>query len=150
MEKGYLKLFILLLCILLISACSSAEKIQHIEVFVTKTTETTGYKKVNAITSIEDGKNYIKTDIKAVEDFYDADGTYIKTKIIHSYFNKSKVTRAEEGEERKEELHKPSTILLPDDVLDQDPNIEHFNLDNMTKEEKEKVKEHVLSFMDVL
>ncbi|WP_449442780.1 hypothetical protein [Ureibacillus acetophenoni] len=45
---------------------------------------------------------------------------------------------------RTKELQKPSTILIPDE------NIEHFKLDNMTEEEKEQVKEHVLSFMDKL
>ncbi len=143
---------LLLLSIFLLSACSNVEKVQHIEVFVIETLEqngegffeTTGYKKVNSITSIEEGKNHIKTDIKAIEDFYDTEGNYLRTEIMHSSFNKSNVTQAEDGENRKEELQEPSTILIPDE------NIEQFKLDNMSKEDKEKVKEHVLSFMDKL
>ncbi|UVI29230.1 hypothetical protein [Paenibacillus spongiae] len=137
--------------IFLLSACSNMGKIQHIEVFVAEISErndegffvTTGYKKVNAITTIEEGKNHIKTDIKAIEDFYNIEGNYIKTEIIHSNFSKSNVTLAEDGDSRKEVLQEPSTILIPDD------KIEHFQLENMTEEEKEKVKVHVLSFMDI-
>ncbi|WP_438313631.1 hypothetical protein [Sporosarcina sp. FA9] len=150
--KSNLFMSVLILSVFIFSACSNVEKVQHIEVFVTETSEqnnevffeSTGYKKVNSITSIEEGKNHIKTDIKAIEDFYDTKGNYIRTEIIHSSFNKSNVTQAEDGENRKEELQEPSTILIPD------KNFEQFKLDNMTNEEKEKVKEHVLSFMDML
>lgn len=143
---------LLIVSIFLLNACSNVQKVQHIEVFVTETSEqndegffeTTGFKKVNSITSIEEGKNHVKTDIKAIEDIYDTDGKYIRTEIIHSNFNKSNVTQVEGGENRKEELQEPSTILIPDE------SIELFKLDNISKEDKEKVKEHVLSFMDML
>ncbi|GAA0440860.1 hypothetical protein GCM10008983_17440 [Lentibacillus halophilus] len=145
-----LHLFILTVCVL--SSCSHAEKTQHIEVFVTETSEqnaegfseTTGYKKVNSITNIEESTNDIKTDIKAVEDYYDTERNYIRTEIIHSNYNKSYNTKAEDGDDLKKVIHKPSTILIPD------KNIEHFKLDDMTKEEKEKVKEHVLNLMDMV
>ena len=141
-----------LFSIYLLSACSNAEKYQHIEVFMIETSEQnnegifekTGYKKINSITTIEEGKNHIKTDIKAVEDFYDIDGKYIKTAILHYTYEKSKVTLVEKGEDKKGELQEPSTILI------RETNVDYFQLDNMTDEEKEKVKEHVLSFMDKL
>ncbi len=143
---------LLIVSIFYLNACSSVEKIQHIEVFVAETSEqddegffvTTGYKKVNSITSIEEGKHYIKTDIKSIEDFYDKEGNYLRTEIIHSTFNKSYVTQKEDAESLKEEIQKPSAILIPDE------NIELFKLDVKTKEVEEKVKEHVLSFMDML
>ncbi|MEC1716266.1 hypothetical protein [Schinkia azotoformans] len=152
LKSNFLIIGSLMISIFLLSACSNVEKVQHIEVFVTETSEqndegffeTTGYKKVNSITSIEEGKNHIKTDIKAIEDFYDTEGNYLRTEIIHSSFNKSNVTQAEDGENRKEELQEPSTVLIPNE------NIEQFKLDNVSKEDKEKVKEHVLSFMDRL
>lgn len=136
----------------LLSACSNVEKVQHIEVFVAEILEQndkgfsvkTGYKKVNAITTIEEGRNHIKTDIKAIEDFYDTEGNYLKTEIIHSNFNKSYVTLADDGDNRKGVLQEPSTILIPDD------NIEHFRLENITEQERKKVNDHVLSFMDKL
>lgn len=138
--------------ILLLSACGNVEKVEHIEVFIAETMkqndegpfENTGYKKVNAITTIEEGKNYLKTDIKANEDFYDTNGKYIKTEIKHSTFNKSHITLVEDEKIRNEELHEPSTILLPKDML------KTYQLDNLTKVEEEKVKEHVQSIMDRL
>lgn len=128
------------------------EKFQHVEVYVIEIlekndegfSEITGYKKVNAITSTEASEKYVKTDIKAIEDIYDTEGNYVRTEIIHSNFEKSYITKAEDGEDRKVEIDNPSTILIPDE------NIQHFKLDNLTKEEKEKVKEHVLSAMDML
>ncbi|RXJ04570.1 hypothetical protein DS745_04075 [Anaerobacillus alkaliphilus] len=137
----------LVLCLL--AACSSTETIEHIEVFVINTSEqnnagffgTTGYKKVNAITLIEDGKHHIKTDIKAIEDFYDINGAYLKTEIIQSKHQRSKVTLAEDGEDIKQELGQPSTILIPDDHL------QDFRLDDLTDNEKEKVRKHVLSLI---
>jgi hypothetical protein len=147
-----LKICLVTFVIFVLSACSNVEKIQHVEVFITETSEknvdgffiTNGYKKVNAITTLEEGKNLIKTDIKAIEDFYDKEGNYIKTEIIHSNYYKSKVTLSEKGDNRKESLQKPSTILMPDGVT------KHFKLENMTEKEKEQVKGHVLSFMDIL
>ena len=133
-------------------ACSNVEVTQHIEVFVTETSEEneegffekTGYKKVNSITTIEESENHIKTDIKAIEDYYDREKNYLYTKIIHSTFTKSNTTLNEDGKDLKKELQQPSTIMIPDDHL------EGFQLDHLTDEEKEKVKEHVLSFMDRL
>ena len=141
-----------LVSVFTLGACTNVEKTQHIEVYVIETleendkgfSEITGYKKVNAITITETSENHVETDIKAIEDFYDTEGNYIRTKIIHSRFDKSHITKAEDSEERKEVIQEPSTILTPVE------SIEHFELKDMTKEEEEKVKEHVLSFMDVL
>ncbi len=147
-----MKVSLLLLSVLLLSACTNTEKFEHIEVFAIETLEqneegffeTTGFKKVNAITTNEEGKNHIASDVKAITDFYDIDGNYIKTEIKHSKVNRSKVTNTEAGDERKKELKEPSTILIPNE------NIDHFRLEHMTEDEKEKVKNHVLSFMNML
>lgn len=150
--KNAIKIVFVSCVIFLLNACGNVEKVEHIEVYMAETMEQndkgfheiTGYKKVNAITTIEDSKNYVKTDIKAIEDFYDTAGKYIKTEIIHSTFNKYHITLVEEGENRREELQEQSTMLLPKDSWG------NFQLDNLTKQQEEKVKEHVLSFMDQL
>lgn len=156
---------VLIVSTFLLSACSNVEKIQHIEVFFIETSEksdeglfeTTGYKKVNAITSIEEGKNYIKTDIKSIEDFYGTERNYIETEIIHSTSTLSGVTQALNNKNRKKKLQEPSTILISDEDVENNKlknaeiegaTIEHFSLDTLTEEDKEKVKEHVLSFMN--
>lgn len=135
-----------LLSIYLLSACSNTEKGEKIEVFVIKTLEheTGDYKKVNSVLNTEESKNYIKFNLVAIEDFYDIDGNYIKTEILHSKYEKSKVTLEQNAEDKKVELQEPSTILISEN------SVKNFRgLDYMTKEEKEKVKEHVLSFIDM-
>jgi hypothetical protein len=151
-----LKLCLFAIPIFLLFACSGVEKYEYIEVFVVETMEenkaglypglyeTTGYKKVNAITYMEEGKSYIKTDDKSIEDFYDTKGNFIKSEITHSNFTTSYITNVVRGDNLKEELQKPSTILLPDDYNG------HSKSEDMTKEEKEQVKNHVLSFTNKL
>ncbi|WP_246302924.1 hypothetical protein [Paenibacillus plantarum] len=136
---------------LLVSACSHTEKYETIEVFTIETLddiqndqgifERTGYKIVNAITTIEEGKTHMKSDIKSIEDFYDMEGDYLQTEIIHSYSNKSKLLLTEEGNTLKETIKVPSTILITPD------NANHLKVNNMTQEEKVQVKEHLLAFM---
>ncbi|SFM48571.1 hypothetical protein SAMN03159341_13730 [Paenibacillus sp. 1_12] len=148
------KMCLFMFTFLLICACGQAEKYETIEVFVIETLddnqndkgmfETTGYKVVNAITIIEEGKTHIKSDVKSIEDFYDREGNYIQTEIIHSYANKSKMLLTEEGNTLKEELQEPSTILITPDYT------KNYKLQNMTQEEKARVKEHVLAFMEKL
>lgn len=150
MKWKFLRLPSLIVIIFLLSACGNVEKIQNIEVFCI---ETAGYMKVNAISSIEEGKNYIKTDIKSIEDFYDREGNYIETEITHSTSTISKVTQVLNDKNRKKKLQKPSTILISDE------DVENYKLENseiesmaleytLTEEERDKVKEHVLSFMN--
>jgi hypothetical protein len=103
-----------------------------------------GYKKVNAITMIKTSDNHMNTDVKALEDFYDIEGNYLKTVVLHSTFNKSKVTLSEEGEESTKELQEPSTILIPVDKRG------GFVLNQMTEEEKKNIKEHVLYYVEQL
>ncbi|QFF98651.1 hypothetical protein PB01_07285 [Psychrobacillus glaciei] len=150
--SSLLNLCLFTIPVFLLFACSSIEKYEHIEVFVAETMEdnkaglyeATGYQKVNAITYIEEGKTYIKTDVKSIEDFYDTKGNFIKSEITHSYFTTSYITNVVRGDNLKEELQNPSTILLPDDYKG------HSKSENMTKEEKEQVKNHVLSFTNKL
>ncbi len=103
--------------------------------------ETSGYKKVNAITytgEINEVQKQGENDIKSIEDFYDVEGNYVKTEITHVTFN------GESEEEHKGEIQEPSTILISDE------DIEDFELDNLSEEEQEKVKEHVLSIVEGL
>ncbi|WP_248512790.1 hypothetical protein [Sporosarcina sp. NCCP-2222] len=149
---------LLILSISLLFGCSKVERIQHIEAFFTETSEErenglfekNGYVRVNAITTNEEGKNYIKTDSKTIEDFYDLQGDYLNTEVKHVTTTTSKVTQTGNTKIRNKKLHQPSTILITDEDVKnfQAENtmvIEHFSLDPMTDEEKEAVKGHVLS-----
>ncbi|MBB4825028.1 hypothetical protein HNO89_002254 [Sporosarcina luteola] len=148
-------LYLLILSVFLLSACSDVEKVQHIEVFFMETSdddsfEKNGYIKVNAITSIEEGKNYTKTDSKSIEDFYDLQGNYMNTEVTHTTSTISKVTQNGKTKNRNKQLQEPATLLISDDDVESFKGkntapIEFFSLDSMTDEEKEIVKKHVLS-----
>ncbi|ACS99048.1 hypothetical protein [Paenibacillus sp. JDR-2] len=148
-----IKLFLFLCSLFLINACGSqAEEVQHVEAFGIEVLdqnaeglyEPTGYKKVNAITTTKADKNYTRVDLKTVEDFYDTGGKYIKTVITHSQGYKSNVLDSKDGFDRTEELHEPSTILIPDE------DAENFRGDQLSSDELEQLKKHVQSFMKLV
>jgi|GEM_PF-1909742 hypothetical protein len=149
------KLCLFMFTFLLLSACSQSEKFETIEVFAIETFdnnqndkglfEQTGYKIVNAITTTEEGKSHIKSDIKSIEDFYDLEDNYLRTEIIHSYSNKSKLLLTDEGNTIKETIYEPSTIFITPDHANK-----NNKLTNMTPEQKAQVKDHLLAFMEKL
>lgn len=99
----------------------------------------TGYKKVNAITIVEEGKHHLNTEVKVIEDHYDLKGDYLKTELIYSKSDKSKLLYTEDGNEQKETLQEPSTILVPDEL-------EESRSIKLTEEEQLRVKEHVEAY----
>ncbi|MCM3630301.1 hypothetical protein M3194_23500 [Paenibacillus glycanilyticus] len=148
----YVTAILFLVISLLLGACSQAEQVEHIEAFGIETLEQnaeglyepTGYKKVNAITASKEDKNYMKIDMKTVEDFYDTKGAYIKTVITHSQGYQSNVLDTKDGFNRIEEIREPSTILIPDE------NVEQFRTDMLSEDELRQVKKHVQSFMKLV
>lgn len=138
--------------ILLLGACSQAEEVQHIEAFGIEVLEQNaeglyepvGYKKVNAITTTKENKNYTRVDLKTVEDFYDTEGNYTKTVVTHEQSYKSNVLDTRDGFRRTEELHEPSTILIPEE------DAANFRGDQLSVDEREQLKKHVQSFMKLV
>ncbi|MFC4104164.1 hypothetical protein [Paenibacillus xanthanilyticus] len=150
---GLAPLALFLAALLVLSACGSGTKhVEHVEVFIVETLEQNeagfyeaiGFKKVNAVTTIEEGKNHVKTDTKTIEDYYDTAGRHMKTEIVHSSLHKSHVTLAEDKDHRTATLEEPAAILLPDG--ESGP----FKMNKMTEAEKTKVRAHVQSFIDQL
>lgn len=152
MKKSVLKWSILLVIAVVVSGCGSKEEFMHIEAFVVEVLEEdaegmfvkTGAKKSNAITTIEEGKNYIKTNVQVLEDYYDMDGKYMKTEILYSDFTKSLLTGGEHGENKNEQRDVPATILIPDEEL------RFTKTMKLTETEQRQVKEHVESLINDL
>jgi hypothetical protein len=138
--------------IALLSACGDTVKVEHIEAFSIEILEEnedgvyelSGYKKVNAITALAENKNYIKSEVKMIVDYFDLDGNYLNSEIVHSIHSKSNITMFEDGDDLKKELQEPSTIIVPDD------NLQNFRSGSLSDEEKKQVKQHVLSLIDRL
>lgn len=128
-----------------LSGCGKVERYVHYEAFVTDVSEqnedglskATGFKKINAITVVEEGEHHLKTEIKEIADYFDLEGKYIKTELVHTRSNKSKITLVEDGDRKKEILYEPSTILILDERLKERSDID------LTEEEKIQVKKHV-------
>jgi hypothetical protein len=143
---------VLFMTIILLSACGQAKQVQHIEAFGIETMEQNaeglyervGYKKVNAITTTKEDKNYLKVDMKTVEDYYDMKGIYLKTVVTHSQGYKSNVLDTKDGFNRVEELQEPSTVLVPDE------DAEQFRGDNLSSDQIEQVKNQVQSLMKLV
>ncbi|WP_168119998.1 hypothetical protein [Paenibacillus sp. HB172176] len=141
---------IVLVLMLLSTACGSVERTEHIESFTIENSEkqdngmfeVTGYKKVNSVSLIEESDNHMESDVKMVEDYYNSDGIFLKSIFTYGHGTLSKLTRATDSDEQKLELSEPSTILAPDLEGDNFKGVE------LTAEEKVRVKEHVLSFME--
>lgn len=139
--------------VVLLSACSNTVKVEHIEAFSIEIFseknkdgfyEQTGFKKVNSITAFAENKNYLSSDIKMVVDYYDLDGNYVKSEIVHTKSSKSHITMSEDGDNRKKELQEPSTIIIPDD------NLQNFRSSALSDDEKKQIKQHVLNLIDRL
>ncbi|MBB3154270.1 hypothetical protein FHS16_004352 [Paenibacillus endophyticus] len=132
-----------------LNGCGKSEKIEHIEAFATEMSEQnaegiferTGYKKVNAITSVVEGEKYVKSEIKKIEDHYDIDGNFIKSEITLNNSSRSEMFMSNDGDEHVTKLDNPSTILVPELVSEEHHSVE------LTEEQKTEVKAHVLSFL---
>ncbi|MGG1635274.1 hypothetical protein [Paenibacillus sp. NRS-1760] len=147
-----MKLSVISAFVVLLSACSNTVKVEHIEAFSIEISEEnkdgfyeqTGFKKVNSITAFAENKNYLSSETKMVVDYYDLDGKYVKSEIVHTKFSKSHITMSEDGDNRKKELQEPSTIIIPDD------NLQNFRSSALSDDEKKQIKQHVLNLIDSL
>ncbi|WP_248760433.1 hypothetical protein [Paenibacillus sp. ATY16] len=74
----------------------------------------------------------------------DTGGKYIKTVVTHEQGYKSNVLDTKDGFRRTEELHEPSTILIPDE------DAENFRGDQLSSDELGQLKKHVQSFMKLV
>lgn len=69
---------------------------------------------MNSITALAENKNYTSSETKMVVDYYDLDGKYVKSEIVHSKFSKSHITMVEDGDDRKKSFrsHQPLSSLM--------------------------------------
>ncbi|MGP4078194.1 hypothetical protein [Halobacillus sp. K22] len=113
---------------------SSDEKI---EAFIAKTQgdEKGAYKEINSQIIMRGSGDLLRVEARKIEDYYSKEGKYIKTILLHS--------TPEDGDVTKE-FNSPLTQLMPKDfVFDQD---KIFPVESeLSGEEKEKLKEHILS-----
>ncbi|MBD2843638.1 hypothetical protein IDH44_00425 [Paenibacillus sp. IB182496] len=120
---GFNKYTITLLMLALLCACQSGDIVENetVEAFGTETyteqgqtLEASGYKKVNAITYVKENKQYIETRIRAIEDYYDSEGNYLRTEIFDQSGRQSKWDGTVDSDEKRDEAVDPLTLYVPD------------------------------------
>jgi uncharacterized protein YcfL len=110
------------------------EKVEKIEAFVANTLpyEEGDYKLVNSQTIMYGSGENLKVEARIVEDFFDKDGKYIKTRLRYSSTEKG-------GEDEVVFVDEPMTILLNN----QHPQ-SSLTVKDLNDQEKEDVKDSIL------
>ncbi len=145
-------LFVALITCVMLGLCScqkaDEQKVdkETIEAFMTETVEqiagvyeTTGYKKVNAITTVKETKHVLYTRVQAIEDYFDDEGTYLKTVVMDEWAEKAKLLRTTDGNTASTEMKGPLTIHLPDARSE-------MSIKNLSEQEQAETKAHILEW----
>ncbi|MFJ7935058.1 membrane lipoprotein lipid attachment site-containing protein [Sporosarcina sp. NPDC096371] len=146
------KLFFVLGMALLLASCSEAEVVEHVEAFTIETMSDTpdssglyvkvGYHRVNSVSFLKEWGDKVQGETSSIEDFYNLDGDYVSTRVTYSYGEALKRHNLLDGKNEYIELTEPTTILAPamsSGVIE---------TKSLSEEEKEKVKAHVLKYVD--
>jgi hypothetical protein len=131
--------------VLVLCSCQSeGEKVEHVEAFIAENIimnadgfyVSAGYIKVNSITNYEDNRGATQSRIRAIEDYYDSDGSFIRTKVYDQRHKRLKNLQTEDTNNLEQELDQPLTIHIPDDQT--------WKSVQLTDEQKDEVKAHVM------
>ncbi|MHA6484154.1 hypothetical protein ACX1C1_19870 [Paenibacillus sp. strain BS8-2] len=138
------RIFIMMITIgvIFLTSCQqqdpSAIEKETVEGFIIEESDgTSSYKKVNAITYVKENKHVLIFRIRIIEDYYDASGTFVKTEIMHSYSEKSKMLMTNDRDEKRVEVNGPATINLPDDTA-------YYSNSKLNDKQREEIREHVM------
>ncbi|WP_430787240.1 hypothetical protein VBD025_15935 [Virgibacillus flavescens] len=136
MKKTINYLVVVLIIVLLVGCSNEEERTEKIEAYKAETIsqEDGDYKLVNSQIIMVGKDENLKVEARVIEDLYDKDGKYIKTRLLHS--------TTKNGDEEVY-VDEPMTILLSD---------QHGESKQMAKElteqEKKDIKEHILELFD--
>ncbi|MBY0161455.1 hypothetical protein H0178_37695 [Cytobacillus firmus] len=137
-------LCILWIVLALCSCRNGGERVEHIEAFIVEDMMITaeglyvpsGYKKVNSITNHEDNQGATLSRVRAIEDYYDSEGKFMKTRVYDQSHKRWKNIPNEDSSSQEKELEKPLTIHIPDD--------HGWKPAQLTDQQKDEIKAHVI------
>ncbi|MYL35078.1 hypothetical protein [Pontibacillus yanchengensis] len=121
---------------------SNQEVREKIEAYITESLEyeAGSYVKVNSQIIMSGTDEQLSVETRQIKDYFTKQGSYIKTKLIHS---STKQNSDEEEVIEKE----PMTILLPVDLaLDESKTFPSG--EELDEKESEKVKQHIIATFD--
>lgn len=135
---------ILWIVLALCSCRNGGERVEHIEAFIVEDMMITadglympsGYKKVNSITNHEDNQGATLSRIRAIEDYYDSEGKFVKTRVYDQSHKRWKNIPNEDSSSQEKELETPLTIHIPDDHA--------WTPVQLTDQQKDEIKAHVI------
>lgn len=135
---------ILWIVLALCSCRNGGERVEHIEAFIVEDMMITadglympsGYKKVNSITNHEDNQGATLSRVRAIEDYYDSEGRFIKTRVYDQSHKRWKNIPNEDASSQEKELETPLTIHIPDDHA--------WTPVQLTDQQKDEIKAHVI------
>ncbi|MGN7357300.1 hypothetical protein ACTHPF_08020 [Paenibacillus sp. SAF-054] len=156
MQKWIKGLLFMMILWLPLAGCASKEANVAIEAFSIEEMSDTpdddglytqkGYKRVNSITDTKKSNNILTIKVSVLEDYYDADGHYLKSVIASSEQRKNLFTQEVTSSENKKEKQEPVTILVPDTGLEGAFNKKA----SLTEDESEQLKAHILDSIRLL
>ncbi|MBB6454949.1 hypothetical protein HNQ94_003438 [Salirhabdus euzebyi] len=144
--KEIIKYLVIVLIIALLVGCvvnqnstnsvNEEEKTEKVEAYKAETVshEEGDYKLVNSQISMFGTGENLKVEARLIEDFYDKEGNYIKTRLLHS--------TTQNGDEEVY-IDEPMTIILSEQFGENEPMA-----NELTEQEKEDIKEHILELFN--
>lgn len=98
--------------------------------------EVTGYKKVNAFTSVWTFSDSMKSHIEVVEDYYDLNGNFINSIVKSEDFENDLTIGKAKHKQKIKEFDKPKTMFVTSSK-------EKFHKVNLSPSEEQQVKSHI-------
>jgi hypothetical protein len=105
--------------------------------------EVTGSKKVNSITEITEGSDFIKTKIISLEDFYDLEGEYIKTVLKIEEFSNNFSNGKAKHKIKEKEFNQPKTIH----TLSKKTKIKGAEIKDITEDEEKELENYLMNLV---
>ncbi|MGW8821003.1 hypothetical protein ACWGNU_02700 [Paenibacillus lautus] len=135
---------ILWIVLALCSCQNGGERVEHIEAFIVEDVMITadglnmpsGYKKVNSITNHEDNQGATLSRVRAIEDYYDSGGKFVKTRVYDQSHKRWKNIPNEDSSSQEKELETPLTIHIPDN--------HSWTPVELSDQQKDEIKAHVI------
>jgi len=131
--------------VLALCSCQNGEEpVEHIEAFIVEDVMITadglnmpsGYKKVNSITNHEDNQGATLSRVRAIEDYYDSEGKFVKTRVYDQSHKRWKNIPNEDSSSQEKELETPLTIHIPDN--------HSWTPVQLSDQQKDEIKAHVI------
>ncbi|MFS0726614.1 hypothetical protein [Paenibacillus sp. 1P07SE] len=141
---------LILIGLLLLAGCQQdpdAEEVETVEGFSIEESEeiegyyeTVGYMQVNSITYHKMNRHVELSAVLIIEDYYDLNHQYLRTELVDTHYEKSKLTDAVKSHNNVQEAAGPLTIHIPPESMDTRPR-------DLNEEQLAEIRAHIFSVL---